>query len=121
ATYQRLKEGVERFFITDINNPAAGAKAQSSIFVMWDAYVQGKTYFSYFFQGADEVGTLRFNHIPGGSNVLYMDGHVEFVKLGAKPPVMLRAASPTSMASTPYLSAQYTYWQWNLSSMGGMG
>ena len=21
-----------------------------------------------------------FNHIPGGSNVLFMDGHVEFVK-----------------------------------------
>jgi prepilin-type processing-associated H-X9-DG protein len=23
---------------------------------------------------------LRFNHVPGGSNVLYMDGHVEFRK-----------------------------------------
>ena len=22
----------------------------------------------------------RFNHLPGGSNVLYFDGHVEFVK-----------------------------------------
>ncbi len=22
----------------------------------------------------------NFNHIPGGSNVLYMDGHVAFVK-----------------------------------------
>jgi prepilin-type processing-associated H-X9-DG protein len=21
-----------------------------------------------------------FNHVPGGSNVLYMDGHVEFLK-----------------------------------------
>jgi prepilin-type processing-associated H-X9-DG protein len=21
---------------------------------------------------------MHFNHIPGGSNVLYMDGHVEF-------------------------------------------
>jgi len=28
-----------------------------------------------------------FNHIPGGSNVLYMDGHVEFVKLGTEYPV----------------------------------
>ena len=32
----RLREGIERFFITDINNPAAGAKAQSSIPVMFD-------------------------------------------------------------------------------------
>lgn len=22
----------------------------------------------------------RFNHLPGGCNVLYMDGHVEFVR-----------------------------------------
>jgi len=28
-----------------------------------------------------------FNHVPGGSNVLYMDGHVEFVKSGVKYPV----------------------------------
>jgi prepilin-type processing-associated H-X9-DG protein len=27
-----------------------------------------------------------FNHLPGGSNVLYMDGHAEFVKFpGAHP------------------------------------
>jgi len=25
------------------------------------------------------------NHIPGGSNVLYMDGHVEFKKYGPDP------------------------------------
>jgi prepilin-type processing-associated H-X9-DG protein len=28
-----------------------------------------------------------FNHIPGGSNVLYMDGHVEFHKYPSKEPV----------------------------------
>jgi len=30
----------------------------------------------------DEVSTNleAFNHVPGGSNVLYMDGHVEFHK-----------------------------------------
>ena len=26
---------------------------------------------------------MRFNHVPGGSNVLYMDGHVEFLKYGS--------------------------------------
>jgi prepilin-type processing-associated H-X9-DG protein len=27
------------------------------------------------------------NHVPGGCNVLYMDGHVEFVKYPGKMPV----------------------------------
>ncbi|MFA6245280.1 MAG: DUF1559 domain-containing protein, partial [Candidatus Hydrogenedentales bacterium] len=31
-----LREGIERFYISDINNPAASAKAQSEIAVMWD-------------------------------------------------------------------------------------
>ena len=29
----------------------------------------------------------RFNHVPGGSNILYMDGHVEFVKYLGKDPL----------------------------------
>jgi prepilin-type processing-associated H-X9-DG protein len=29
----------------------------------------------------------EFNHVPGGSNVLYMDGHVEFVKYPGEAPV----------------------------------
>ncbi|HUW61989.1 MAG TPA: DUF1559 domain-containing protein [Candidatus Bathyarchaeia archaeon] len=61
----RLREGIERFFITDINNPAASAQAQSEIAIMWD-------------QVSTDVD--EFNHIPGGCNVLYMDGHVEFIK-----------------------------------------
>jgi prepilin-type processing-associated H-X9-DG protein len=61
----RLREGVERFFITDINNPAGSAMAQSELAVMFD-------------QMSDSVD--EFNHIPGGSNVLYMDGHVEFLR-----------------------------------------
>jgi prepilin-type N-terminal cleavage/methylation domain-containing protein/prepilin-type processing-associated H-X9-DG protein len=64
-TIYRLREGIERFMITDINNPAATAVSQSELAVMWD-----------------EVGTnlAAFNHVPGGSNVLFMDGHVEFLK-----------------------------------------
>jgi len=64
-TIYRLREGIERFFITDINNPAASAQAQSEIPVMFD-------------MASSTVG--EFNHIPGGENVLYMDGHVEFLK-----------------------------------------
>lgn len=65
ATIYRLREGIERFFITDINNPAAGAQAQSTIAIMWD-------------QVSEEAS--HFNHVPGGSNLLYMDGHVEFIR-----------------------------------------
>ena len=71
-TLYRLREGVERFFITDINNPAASAKAQSEVPISFD-----------------EVTTVaqNFNHVPGGSNVLYMDGHVEFKKYPGTFPV----------------------------------
>ncbi len=79
---RRLREGIERFFITDINNPSASAKGQSTIFVMFDAWGNES---DFFFPGASAV--LRFNHIPGGSNVLYMDGHTEFVRFDQKSPL----------------------------------
>ncbi len=62
-TIYRLREGVERFMITDINNPGASAQAQSTIPIMFDHIA---------------VVPSLFNHIPGGSNILYMDGHVTF-------------------------------------------
>ena len=72
GTVYRLREGIERFLITDINNPAASARAQSEIFIMFDTV-------------ATDVAS--FNHIPGGSNVLYMDGHVDFIRYPGPPPV----------------------------------
>jgi prepilin-type N-terminal cleavage/methylation domain-containing protein/prepilin-type processing-associated H-X9-DG protein len=73
-TVYRLREGIERFMITDINNPAAGAVAQSEVFIMWDLVGQG--------------GAIKaMNHVPGGSNVLYMDGHVEFIKYPTRAPI----------------------------------
>jgi len=75
----RLKEGIERFFITDINNAAGASTSQSELAVMWDAI------------GQAEDGPPHFNHVPGGSNVLFMDGHVEFVRYngmyGSKFPI----------------------------------
>lgn len=64
-TIYRLREGVERFLITDINNPAASAQAQSEITIMFDAVA---------------TNIVHFNHVPGGCNVLYMDGHVQFMR-----------------------------------------
>jgi prepilin-type N-terminal cleavage/methylation domain-containing protein/prepilin-type processing-associated H-X9-DG protein len=69
TTLYRLREGVERFLITDINNPAAGAFAQSEIAYMFDTVAPD---------------TARFNHVPGGGNALYMDGHVEYQRYPAK-------------------------------------
>jgi prepilin-type processing-associated H-X9-DG protein len=68
STIYRLREGIERFMITDINNPAASAMAQSTLPVMWDVVSSSTT------------EKAQFNHIPGGANTLYMDGHVQFNK-----------------------------------------
>jgi prepilin-type processing-associated H-X9-DG protein len=64
-TLFRLREGIERFLITDINNPGASAEAQSTVPMVWD-------HLSVFAQD--------FAHVPGGLNVLYLDGHVRFMR-----------------------------------------
>jgi prepilin-type N-terminal cleavage/methylation domain-containing protein/prepilin-type processing-associated H-X9-DG protein len=64
-TVYRLREGVERFLITDINNAGSANVAQSSVWIMPERI---------------SVISQNYNHVPGGSNVLYMDGHVEFKK-----------------------------------------
>ncbi len=82
TTVYRLREGIERFLITDINNPAASAKAQSEVWIMGDG-IGGIP------RSPQDSKTENFNHIPGGCNVLYLDGHVEFAKYdrGGKAPV----------------------------------
>lgn len=58
----RVREGIERFLITDINNPAGAALAQSQIptLIEWpDRHAVA---------GGEQ-----------GGNVLFMDGHVEFM------------------------------------------
>ncbi|MFP4502812.1 MAG: type II secretion system protein [Candidatus Hydrogenedentota bacterium] len=61
----RLREGIERFLITNVNAPAGAVEAQTTLAIMWDALAPGPA---------------MFNHIPGGCNVLYLDGHVDFVR-----------------------------------------
>ena len=70
----RLREGIERFYITDINNAAASAMAQSTLPIMWDRV-------------ATNVDRDGFNHLPGGGNVLYFDGHVDYLKFPGAHPV----------------------------------
>ena len=76
-TAYRLREGIERFFITDINNPAASAMAQSELVIMFDIV-------------STDVG--EFAHVPGGCNVLYMDGHVGWAKYPSEFPAVVHVA-----------------------------
>ncbi|HOZ47022.1 MAG TPA: DUF1559 domain-containing protein [Candidatus Hydrogenedentes bacterium] len=71
-TVFRLREGVERFMIQDVANAGASSVSQSEIPVMSDIA---------------SPNVQDFNHAPGGSNVLYMDGHVQFVKYPSTHPV----------------------------------
>jgi len=76
----RLHDGIQRFFITDINNPAGSTKASSDLPVIWDT---------------PSTNPKKFSHIPGGCNVAYLDGHVEFVKFdpeGGKFPICMAFA-----------------------------
>ncbi len=83
----RLREGIERFLITDINNPGGANMAQSSVWIMLDTMGSGKA-------GA------YFNHVPGGCNVLFLDGHVEFIKYTGVSGIdtMAPAAAEAAMA-----------------------
>jgi prepilin-type N-terminal cleavage/methylation domain-containing protein/prepilin-type processing-associated H-X9-DG protein len=83
ASILRLREGIERFLITDINNPAGSTAAQSELAVMHDM-VMVEEYWELVYDEA--VGSVVFNHVPGGGNVLYMDGHVGWQKYPQKQP-----------------------------------
>ena len=66
---RRLREGVERFHITDRNNPAGAALTQSEIptVIEWPDHHEAKG--------------------SRGGNVLFMDGHVEFIPYPGKWPM----------------------------------
>lgn len=80
ATLYRLREGIERFLITDINNPAASALAQSSLAILWDMVT------------TETSDSAQFNHVPGGANTLYMDGHVQYNRYPNEFPATAEAA-----------------------------
>ena len=70
-TIYRLREGIERVVITDVNNPGANMTAQTKIPVMWD-HLTGQI--------------MGSSHMPPSMNILYMDGHVAWAKYPAKNP-----------------------------------
>ena len=81
STAYHLREGIERFLITDINNAAATALAQSELPTLWDSFGSSE------FGDSGDAANV-FNHIPGGCNVLYMDGHAEWVRYPGKFPIV---------------------------------
>jgi len=88
TTVYRLREGIERFLITDINNPAASAVAQSEVWMMFDI---------------TSMNAADFNHVPGGANVLYMDGHVEFIRYPSEEAPLTRTfATAMGIAKIAY-------------------
>ncbi|MCC6696330.1 MAG: DUF1559 domain-containing protein [Candidatus Hydrogenedentes bacterium] len=93
----RVREGIERFFITDINAPASSARFETSIPVTFDELRTGW-----------RTKTSKMNHIPGGCNVLYMDGHVSFVTYPGTWPVV--------PAMTVFMGFWYPLWEMYLVS-----
>ncbi|MFA6239361.1 MAG: prepilin-type N-terminal cleavage/methylation domain-containing protein [Candidatus Hydrogenedentales bacterium] len=65
-TFYRTRIGVGRMFISNINDPAKDAVADSKIPVMFDS--------------VSVQGSVVMPHQPLGGNVLFLDGHVEFRK-----------------------------------------
>jgi prepilin-type processing-associated H-X9-DG protein len=61
-----LREGIGRFLITDINSTDDGLRAQAAIPLLIER---------------------PDNHEPPGGNVLFLDGHVEFIRYGERWPM----------------------------------
>ncbi|MCC6156111.1 MAG: hypothetical protein IT367_20265, partial [Candidatus Hydrogenedentes bacterium] len=98
--FYRLREGIEIYLVTDIHDSAALARAQSEIPVMFD---------------------WPDNHQQGfGGNVLYMDGHVEFVEYPLRFPMTestinalasIADYDPPTAWNTPELDSPYPHSQ----------
>ncbi len=78
----RLREGVERFYITDINNPGASSNVMSNIVVM--------------FETLQQPDNRRF---PRRYDALYMDGHVSSMLWGDDFPILPEVADILSVQS----------------------
>ncbi len=114
STSVRTREGIERFFITDIQNPGASSRAQSTIPIMFDMISAPNPSTSEFptdISGFPVGGKLqRFNHIPGGINCLYLDGHVQYVRFKQEYPASPGAAFYVGGATT-WASSGEDLWQ----------
>ncbi|MDZ4861482.1 MAG: DUF1559 domain-containing protein [Candidatus Hydrogenedentes bacterium] len=87
-TIRRLKMGIERFLITDINDPTRTSAASSTVPVLWDHIT---------------TASIDFAHVPGGANILYLDGHVQYEKYpGANFPMTEDSARTFGRYNRPF-------------------
>lgn len=94
-TVLAMRLGVARFLITDVNNPASGHVAESQLSMMFDHVT---------------IIPSKFNHLPGGANVLFMDGHVEFAKYPQAFPYPVSRAWAMTLS---LIMGQDPYWYKN--------
>ena len=77
--------------------------AQSEIFVMFDFVT---------------TTVERFNHVPGGSNFLFLDGHVEFARFGQEPATRADPLGLPECGPAPRRSLAYERKPWRVVSGG---
>jgi len=82
---------------------------------MWDAWGSNRGNIA----SLGDSGVIRFNHVPGGANVLYLVGHVEFVKYNSDYPVRLDLPE-ASLAGTRRGNRARNL-EWFLPTWGGQG
>jgi prepilin-type N-terminal cleavage/methylation domain-containing protein/prepilin-type processing-associated H-X9-DG protein len=94
-TIYYLRDGINRFTVTDINNPAASVMADSEVAVWWDTV-------------RTDYGRPMYreiNHSPLAANVLFMDGHVEYARYpqpdGSKFFMVSRVAAEDGVPNFP--------------------
>jgi RNA polymerase sigma factor (sigma-70 family) len=67
---RRLKRDVEYFFVENRSDPLAAANTRATIPIMFET-----------------AESTVFGRDPDGANVLYLDGHVDYVRFGSQFPV----------------------------------
>ncbi|MBX3178140.1 MAG: hypothetical protein KF886_12310 [Candidatus Hydrogenedentes bacterium] len=83
----RLRSGMQRFFITDGSRwywnqgKKPMVPSSSSAPVMWDAFGRNDP-------AESDPGPVLFNHKPNGGNILFLDGHVEYMRYGETFPII---------------------------------
>jgi len=114
SQYLALREGGERHGLDDVNSRRASRAAQSNTVVMFDAWNEGDASANTWATLGDTSAAHRFNHIPGGANVLFMDGHVAFVPLHGRFPMLTQDDyRPDSLAGQ--------HWRTQVALFGGWG
>jgi prepilin-type N-terminal cleavage/methylation domain-containing protein/prepilin-type processing-associated H-X9-DG protein len=71
-TVYRLRQGIVRYLITNVNEPSLANISESRAPMMFDKV---------------HLSSNEFNHVPGGGNVLFMDGHASFEKYPGEFPI----------------------------------